>query len=243
MAFVILSGQYSHVITRTRGPEQQCDKGYAMARLRTSTRTLHNAGIRRVIGHIYSHKNGRAVPWESQLERDFYYECEFRTDIRAYRPQPRQLTFWFDGRSALYTPDAEVTFDDGTIWYCETKPSAKVVKDDMRQRLRAIERAVSEQGYSFWLVTDTDLRRGHRPHNLRLLYRYVVWPREEDAAAAVAETMMPGTLSPIADVATAFRDWALDVGHVYQALFKQTLHCELEADPINPQTMVWRPAR
>ncbi len=44
-----------------------------MAKLKTATRTIRNAGLRRVIGQLSGHKNGRSAVWESHLERDAFY--------------------------------------------------------------------------------------------------------------------------------------------------------------------------
>ena len=115
-----------------------------MARLKTATRTLHNAGVRRVIGLFPSHKNQRMVPWESQIERDFFYDCEFRKDVVRYEAQPREFTYWLEGRSALYTPDAELILTDGTIAYCETKPQEKADAPELQAKWQANRHSLDE---------------------------------------------------------------------------------------------------
>ena len=210
-----------------------------MARLKTATRTLHNAGVRRVIGLFPSHKNQRMVPWESQIERDFFYDCEFRKDVVRYEAQPREFTYWLEGRSALYTPDAELILTDGTIAYCETKPQEKADAPELQAKWQAIATALTKEGFAFWMVRDTDLRRGHRAQNLRLLYRYVAWPGSEQVAKAVGLHLPRGTLA-VEQVIRQFRALGLDAGCVYHALFTKNLECDLESAPINIHTSVWR---
>jgi len=42
------------------------EKGWNMAKLKTETRTIHNAGRLKVIGEFHSFKNKATVAWESK---------------------------------------------------------------------------------------------------------------------------------------------------------------------------------
>lgn len=210
-----------------------------MAKLKTATRTIHNAGIRRVVGQLPSHKNGCSVVWESLLERDAFYAAEFDKEVVRYVPQPRQFTYFLDGRSAVYTPDLEVTLRDGSLAYQEVKPDSKVDDPEAQPKWNAIERTLASQGYAFTFVRASDIERGHRAHNIRLLYRYAGWRDVELAVAGLERHLSRGQESTVASLSLLLRRWGMDPAAVYYALFHQQLRCDLESEVINGQTLVW----
>jgi len=59
----------------------------------TPVRKISNRGVRKVIGHFASLKNGGPVPWESQLERDNLYLTEFDKDVIEYRTQTVRIYY------------------------------------------------------------------------------------------------------------------------------------------------------
>jgi len=209
-----------------------------MATLKTATRTIRNAGIRRVIGQFFSHKNGRSVVWESLLERDAFYAAEFEKRVVRYVPQPRRFTYFLDGRTAVYTPDMEVILHDGSVVYREVKPDSKVDDPESESKWRAIERALASQGYAFEFVRASDIERGHRAHNVRLLYRYARWPNVEPAVVELERHVSTVPESTIASLMLVLRRLQMDPAAVYHALFHQKLLCDLESEVIDGQTLV-----
>lgn len=210
-----------------------------MAKLKTATRTIRNAGIRRVVGEFYSHKNGRSVVWESLLERDALYDAEFDKEVVGYIPQPCQFTYFLDGRTAVYTPDMEVTLRDGSVAYREVKPDSKVDAPEAQSKWNAIERVLARQGYAFEFVRASDIERGHRAHNLRLLYRYARWPDVELAVAELERHVSTAPESTVASLRLVLKRWGMDPAAVYHALFHQRLRCDLEREVIDGRTLVW----
>lgn len=213
-----------------------------MAKLETATRTIRNAGIRRVIGQLFSHKNGRSVVWESLLERDAFYAAEFDPEVVRYVPQPCRFTYFLDGRSAVYTPDREDTLKDGCLVYKEVKPDSKVDDPEEQPKWNAIRRRIADQGSAFEFVRSSEIERGHRAHNIRLLYRYAKWPNVELSIVELERHLLSGQQTTISSLMSLLRQRGLVPAAVYSALFQQRLLCDLEREVLGPQTLLWRPA-
>lgn len=203
-----------------------------MARAKTATRTISNAGDRRVIGLFPSLKNSQMVAWESQLERDLLYLLEYRRDIARYACQPRRFDIWVDGGSALYTPDVEAIDTDGVIHYLEVKPSSALTEPRWRARLAGAREAIESADFGFGVFTELDLRPGHRAENLRKLYPYAA-VREEDfetvmeaVVALVNHTKLPVSLASLL-LSGQSATPPLPAASIYQAVFHQRVLCDL----------------
>jgi hypothetical protein len=203
-----------------------------MAKARTPTRTLHNSGKRRVIGELPSRKNGGTVAWESQLERDLFVWLEFRGDVVSYRCQPRRFDIWIDGRKAVYTPDAEVVLDDGRIHYEEAKTAEAARHSTWLAREQAAAEALSLLGYGFNVLTEKELRPGHRAHNLRVLYSYADAPRIEQASAEIPRIVGGQRTARLDEVLRRADKIGIGRAAVYGLIFRQLLACDLVGYPI-----------
>lgn len=215
-----------------------------MARLKTPTRTITNAGQKRVIGCLPSVKNQAPAPWESQAERDFFYYLEFRRDVLRYKVQPIQVTLVIDGKAHRYTVDVKVVFVDGTIWYVEVKLDKEADDPEWRRLFDAAERyfrrSKTEHG-DFAVVRASALREGFFMDNIRLLYRYAKWPAPDGTVKAVLsqlpETDEPTLLGELIEWAAAQQ---VDLGVIYHLMFTQRITADLISSRIDDETPLWR---
>ena len=143
-----------------------------------------------MVGVIPSHTTGRSMVFESSSERDFLRLCDFDPDIHSFRSQPFQIAYWLDGRERKYTPDALIEGDQPRL--IEVKPERRTLKPEFRRWVVVIRKACEELGYTFEVVTDTEIRRQPRLGNVILLRRYrlesVPEAVELDVRAWVRET-------------------------------------------------------
>jgi hypothetical protein len=125
-----------------------------------------------IIGSFPSLKNGQPAAYESTIERDLLYFLEYDRTVRRYMMQPLVIKgVDAAGKPHTYTPDALVERTSGRT-LVECKPAAKRDDPHTQQQLALGQEWADANGCDFVLVTDADLRTGHRLANLKLLWRY-----------------------------------------------------------------------
>ncbi|WP_153188293.1 TnsA endonuclease N-terminal domain-containing protein [Candidatus Oscillochloris fontis] len=139
---------------------------FAMAVRRVTTSS------RSIIGSFPSLKNGQPVSYQSTIERDLLYFLEYDTTVCCYTMQP----FVIKGTDAegvphTYTPDILVERTTRRT-VVECKPAAKRDHPHTQQQVALGQAWADANGCDFVLITDADLRTGHRLANLKLLWRY-----------------------------------------------------------------------
>lgn len=197
-------------------------------------RVIHNRGIHRVIGRFPSLKNAESVPWESQLERDYCFYLEVDPEVVRYRSQPLQIQLASHGTILRYTPDFLVE-RRALSELVEIKPSARV--GELKHRFSSIAIACRELGFTFRVVTDTDIRVSPVLENLKLLFRYArSFGREEslDSARPVLTGIREGRLE---DYLKAAETEGIPRGVIYSAMHYGLLLFDLRI-PIAPDMIL-----
>lgn len=141
---------------------------------------VHLWRIRKVIhrsggilrGKFHSPKNGRMIHWQSPLERDAAYLFEFSPGVLRYQEQPFTCWYAIEDQTRRYTVDFEVEFCNGETVYIEVKPAEKFENRELRQKFEAIHRHFSDNGHTFRILTDVEIRQQVLLENLKLLSRY-----------------------------------------------------------------------
>ncbi|SAK40811.1 hypothetical protein AWB77_00271 [Caballeronia fortuita] len=150
----------------------------------TARQGIHHNPARRVVrptggifrGRFPSRKSGRAVAFESLIERDALLLFEFSRGVVSYREQPYSIYYSFEARTRKYTPDFELTLASGAVLLIEVKPQEKALAPDEERRLRCIGEHFSELGVRFRVLTDTQIRSGSLLSNLNTLFPYLSKP-------------------------------------------------------------------
>ncbi|WP_281659878.1 TnsA endonuclease N-terminal domain-containing protein [Microvirgula aerodenitrificans] len=137
----------------------------------------HTGGI--VRGKFPSAKAGRMVAFESLLERDALYLCDFSESVTGIREQPFTLPFTDGTRVRRYTPDFALKLEDGSTLVLEVKPVAKLTQPDLAQTFALIRNEMRATNQRFRILTDDAIRREPRLGNLKLLHRYLSTPLPE----------------------------------------------------------------
>ena len=118
-------------------------------------------------------------------------ETESRVEIRLLDQQiaARPSAPW---RCSYIVPDFLVTMTDGQRHLVEVKPSSKLVRPDVQRKLSVARRYAEQQGWTFHVVTEVELRRGSLISNLRLLSRYRRLIAEPTVLATIEESVTAG---------------------------------------------------
>jgi hypothetical protein len=203
-----------------------------------SVRRVSNRGGN-IIGSFPSLKNGQPVPYESTIERDLLYFLEYDRTVRRYTMQPFVIAgVDAAGKPHTYTPDALVERIKGRT-LVECKPAALQDDPHTQQQITLGQQWADANGCDFVLVTDADLRTGHRLANLKLLWRYARQPvphavTERCIGALAADRMLWSDLTAaLAGIAPPLTI----APFIYALLFQHVLTADLDL-PLSASTML-----
>ncbi|WP_332747653.1 hypothetical protein [Hydrogenophaga sp.] len=209
-----------------------------MAKIKTATRTLSNAGRLRLLVAVASPKAIGEMPAESLVEYDGLIELLADPDIVSAQVQPETIKLYVNGLQRTYTPDVRFVRRDGRIGYREFKHSKHDLDEDLKVKLDAARAALEADGYEFEVRDANDIRRGYRIDNLRLLKRYASWPTSKEFQRRVWEFVGGAADMCLQDV----RDFVGGdkYGSLYRMLWEQQLRAELVGAPLCAATAISR---
>ena len=124
-----------------------------------------------IIGRFPSLKLDRMVAFESLIERDLIYMLDFEPDVTWFTEQPFTIPYQYEGKPRSYTPDFHIIRDDQNI-LIECKPQKFIGKDDNQHKFAAAQAWCVAKGWVFQVISDEQLRRGHRVRNIKLLTQF-----------------------------------------------------------------------
>jgi hypothetical protein len=220
-----------------------------------AVRKVRNGGGN-IIGTFPSLKMKQQIPYESTIERDLLYFLEYDLSVKCYQAQPFEITgSSADGTVHRYTPDFQITRTDG-MELVECKPAAALHKAHTQQQLVLGQAWAKANRHDFVVITDADLRAGHRLANLKLLWRYsrlVVPPHltalgidllitQPDGLAFQVLAAHLASTAPIAQTPNTSNTQAalLQAPYLYSLLFQHVLYTNLE-QPLSPNSRLWLP--
>lgn len=129
---------------------------------------------RSVTGFFQSYKNGRAIAYESLLERDFFLLQEFDSNVSSYEEQPFTIQYARGKNTYNYTPDCLLHFNNGSpTCVIEVKFTDEIHSDKTfyEEKFNSVEEYLSQNDMDFKLVTELDIRSAYL-ENAKFLYRY-----------------------------------------------------------------------
>ena len=126
---------------------------------------------RSLTGKVNDACRGRAVGFESTLERDFYLILDFDPAVMRFEEQPVRIVYRDpEGLNRTYTPDV-------LVYYHPTPPAAErqsprlyeiKYREDLRAnwreykpKFKAAHRYAAQQGWLFRLITEREIRTPH----------------------------------------------------------------------------------
>jgi hypothetical protein len=106
---------------------------------------------------------------ESLLERDFIKFCNCIPNIMKVEYQPRCLAYNYNGKRWRYFPDFLISTKDGNKILIEVKPSNRLEDEENLIKFKVGELYCEQKGWTFMVMSDRDLYRGHLKYNVNLL--------------------------------------------------------------------------
>ncbi len=124
-----------------------------------------------IIGQFPSLKMCRMVAFESTIERDLCYLLNYDPIVTIFEEQPLTIPYHHQGKTYRYTPDFRVRQLEREC-LIECKPAARTDSEENQRKFAAARAWCAEHHWEFAVVTDTNLRQGHRLKNIKKLTYY-----------------------------------------------------------------------
>ncbi len=178
------------------------------------------------------------------MERDLLYFLEFDNDVIDYHAHPFTISsVKHNGMADYYTPNFQVIRTDAkSIIVC--KPTSHINDPNTKRQIALTEAWAATNDHDFVLITDSDLREGHRLANLKLLWRYsrLNIPYAHIAQCLEMLNSEPAGL-PLGVITSRLANIEGSLVHaptLYHLLFKHILVTNLE-NPLTPASKLWLP--
>lgn len=142
----------------------------------------------RWIGKFPSLKLNRMVGYQSLIERDFIYLLDFDAAVTTYAEQPLFLYYMDGSKQRRYTPDFSFSYNNQT-YLIECKHHAFTQPEENQVKWAAAKQWCHENGAKFIVVTEVEIRGGHRLENVKLLTDYARYIVDEPTKIAILGAM------------------------------------------------------
>ena len=182
----------------------------------------------RVVGYHASRKMRRLVPWESQIERDYFEWLEVDPCVKEFYAQPKTFQF----KNFRYTPDAFVITHQGNF-FAEIKPDDVLEDLEVMARIEEAKAELRACGIDLTLVLENQIREPALKSNVERLLRYVRRQESHDDVSSIALALYNGPLS-ISDLAVQAQ---IEIEFVFQCIAQGFVCVNLHQE-ITPQTFV-----
>ncbi len=147
---------------------------------------------KRVVGYFQSLKMQCAFPWESQIERDYFYCLEFDPDVAAFSAQPGCLNLLVDGEPRKHFPDLLVQYRHGQKAFHEVKTDRDAVLPENQPLFEAARLHCAHHGTHYRVVTESDIRRQPRLRNCQLLMHHRLRKVDLDDSIRISSALTAG---------------------------------------------------
>jgi len=171
---------------------------------------------------------------EGPLERDACPLFEACLRIVTYQEQPRTIHYLdCDGVQRHYTPDFEITLEDGSTILVEVKHTAELRRPDVKKKFETLSAHFAHQGQPFVILDERQIRREPRRTNLRR----ILWqaPRVLPTAARYRHAIRLAALPSMTTLADAKRALAKHHLDPFGAMLRGVIHFDLDT-PLQPST-------
>lgn len=197
-------------------------------------------GRRPIVTGIYaSRKAGRALPYESVLERALFMQCEVDTDILDYRAQLFRLEFVLAGVKRIYIVDCVRLLADGTIEIVEVKRDRRALRDpDYAMKLEAVRIICEQVGWRFRVVFAAEFTAcGHAYNNVVEVQSWRFTDFDLADEFIVTDALKRRSSMTLGDLAEALGDRLKGVAKLKAMSIKRIVRIDLSL-PLTNETVV-----
>jgi hypothetical protein len=197
-------------------------------------------GCRKNIGRFPSLKNGRAVWYESLLERDFIFLLEIDTDVAAYREQPTTIRFRAGDAIYTYTPDFLVVREKERQ-IVEVKPAERLKERKYQVTFQHAREIFQRVGYEFLVLTENSIQKQPLLDNVKVLHKYSRTPISYADQVEAHKFFGRKKISTLSEITEYFASRGRGQQVVYALIYFGVIYADLVAAPLGPDMMVRPP--
>ena len=117
-------------------------------------------------GNFFSKKNNKDLFFRSGMELEFYKILEDKKDVTAYRAEPIEIDYYYEGSNHRYIPDILVEFNSGQKQLWEIKPKSQTKMPKNQAKWAAASDYCKKRNWEFIVLTERGLRllkKGKKP--------------------------------------------------------------------------------
>ncbi|MEI6949645.1 TnsA endonuclease N-terminal domain-containing protein [Paraflavisolibacter sp. H34] len=199
-----------------------------------------------ITGKKPSRKTGNSHRFESALERDYISLLEFDERVEWYVEQPFTISYSYNGKVRIYTPDFLVIYKpsvDAIPLLAEVKYKADLKRHEAEYQPKfeaAIEFA-HEKGYQFSVITEEEIRTGGL-QNAVFLNRYLHGDVDAECATILMTCLSDLQYSTPEALLTYCSNTANNKSELlyvlWQLIARRTVCCDLIV-PITMNSKIW----
>ena len=182
---------------------------------------------------FFGHKSEDGITnLESPLEADFCYHLEYDQSVKSYQAQPLPISYFYDGKSRIYTPDFKVTLTDGSIIYYEIKFEEDIERiKDFELKNEEIIKVVNSLDAEFEVITEEFIRKSPVYENLINLWSSINLEIDSSFLIKVIETLKQKQQATIRSL--IFSDESLnEFGQIQKLIFEHKLLAPIDKEVI-----------
>lgn len=182
---------------------------------------------------VMTNKAGRAVQFESFLERSLLLRLDRDRTVRDYGSQPEKVPFIDnEGRRRSYTPDFIVWREDGAVEIHEVTLAGRRVRPALHAREAAAAAVCRERGWQYVVHTEQNLPQAAELANLLALFRYRPSAYAPQATVqAVLGSLAEAQRATVDEIARRLnRDTALPSASLLSTIYHLLWHGRVETD-------------
>jgi hypothetical protein len=201
---------------------------------------LRKSGVA-YVGYFPSLKMKRQVTYASGIERDLCYLLEFDPTVISYIEQSPRIEF--NGRR--YTPDYHAIYADGACIF-ECKPKKNLEKENVKQQIALGMRWAEENGASFVLITDEQIRQGKKLNNVKKLLHYARISVPEDISRSAVQYIRSNPNCQIYDLRLHLATHGYtncELAYVFNMIFYHVISTDIDETSISDKSILTLPDR
>lgn len=194
--------------------------------------TRSGRGIR---GKFPSRKLQKQVHWESPLERDAVLQFEMHPLIESYQEQPSEETYYDEcGNARVCYPDFLLRLTDGSEAFVEVKRKVDLSRTKIKRKLELIALRFSEQGRTYRVLSEDQIRREPLHTNLEELWKATKAVRIDTGAHSVVNGLSNQRLYTTAELSVLLGDEQMVRALIARGQLRTNLELQL-----TPESKVW----
>jgi len=217
-------------------PRKICVADFTSEGALKPVRKITNFAPGKVIGHFYSHKMSRHIPFESVPEAHFFCLLELDPEVVSYFAQPETIRYRLEGELRRYTPDVLVEHKSLSYIYYEVKPSRIAKHWHHTGKAEAIRLAFNDLGKIFIIVTTDFIEAQPQLNNCLFLHRYGGLTVPATVEKEIVQKLKEYGACSISTLAESL-NLQSGLSFVYSLLFRNRLTFNKE-ELISPHTIV-----